>query len=99
MKRFLFGFLIIANPALFMSGGARGAFWHSQEDAGPTMAQIVYTETPVDSYDATVDDVNFIPESEFMRRTDSLNYDQNIDIARTADPFTRATVPPFVISH
>lgn len=47
-----------------------------------SFAQTVYTETPVNSYLATVDDVNFIPESEFMQRTDSLNYDQNIDAAR-----------------
>ena len=47
-----------------------------------TLDQTVYVETPVDSYHATVDDVNYIPESEFMQRTDSLNYDQNIDTAR-----------------
>jgi hypothetical protein len=49
-----------------------------------SFAKTVYTETPVNSYLATVDDVNFIPESEFMQRTDSLNYDQNIDAARQA---------------
>ena len=45
----------------------------------------VYTETPVDSYIATVDDENFIPETEFMQRTDSLNYDENIEVARQAE--------------
>jgi hypothetical protein len=47
-----------------------------------SFVQTIYTETPVDSYQATVDDVNFIPESEFMRRADSLDYDQNIEMAR-----------------
>lgn len=47
-----------------------------------SLTQTTYTETAVDSYMATVDDVNFVPESEFMRRADSLNYDQNIDMAR-----------------
>jgi hypothetical protein len=52
-----------------------------------SLVQTVYTETPVDSYQAMVDDVNFVPESEFMRRTDSLNYDQNISMARAAESF------------
>ncbi len=44
--------------------------------------QTVYTETPVQSYYAYPDDPNFIPETEFMERADSLNYDQNISDAR-----------------
>ena len=47
--------------------------------------QTVYTETPVQSYYAYPDDPNFIPESEFMQRADSLNYDQNIVDAREAE--------------
>lgn len=47
--------------------------------------QTVYTETPVQSYYAYPDDPNFIPESEFMQRADSLNYDQNIIDARNAE--------------
>lgn len=43
--------------------------------------QTIYTETPVQSYYAYPDDINFIPETTFMERADSLNYDQNI-IAR-----------------
>ena len=61
------------------------AFWQNPQDQYIPQPQVVYTETAVDSYMANVDDVNFIPESEFMRRTDSLNYDQNIDIARTVE--------------
>lgn len=38
----------------------------------------IYTETPVQSYYAYPDDINFIPETTFMERADSLNYDQNI---------------------
>ena len=45
----------------------------------------VYSETPVQSYYAYPDDSNFIPENNFMERTDSLNYDQNIVDARAAE--------------
>ena len=47
--------------------------------------QTIYTETPVQSYYAYPDDPNFIPETEFMQRADSLNYDQNITDAREAE--------------
>jgi hypothetical protein len=48
-------------------------------------SQEVYTETPVQSYYAYPDDVNFIPENNFMERADSLNYDQNIVDARNTE--------------
>lgn len=44
--------------------------------------QTIYTETPVQSYYAYPDDPNFIPETEFMERADSVDYDQNIIAAR-----------------
>lgn len=44
--------------------------------------QTIYTETPVQSYYAYPDDPNFIPETEFMQRSDSIDYDQNIIVAR-----------------
>ena len=44
--------------------------------------QTIYTETPVQSYYAYPDDPNFIPETEFMQRADSLDYDLNIIAAR-----------------
>ena len=44
--------------------------------------QTIYTETPVQSYYAYPDDANFIPETEFMNRADSLDYDLNIEQAR-----------------
>ncbi|MBO8424953.1 MAG: hypothetical protein IAC69_00550 [Proteobacteria bacterium] len=44
--------------------------------------QTIYTETPVQSYYAYPDDPNFIPETEFMNRADSLDYDFNIEEAR-----------------
>ena len=47
--------------------------------------QTIYTETPVQSYYAYPDDPNFIPETEFMQRADSLDYDQNIVRAREAE--------------
>ena len=47
--------------------------------------QTIYTETPVQSYYAYPDDPNFIPETEFMERADSLNYDQNIIDARNTE--------------
>ena len=47
--------------------------------------QTIYTETPVQSYYAYPDDPNFIPETEFMERADSLDYDKNIIDARMAE--------------
>lgn len=47
--------------------------------------QTIYTETPVQSYYAYPDDPNFIPESEFMERDDSFNYDQNITDVRAME--------------
>ena len=44
--------------------------------------QTIYTQTPVQSYYAYPDDPNFIPETEFMNRADSLDYDENIKAAR-----------------
>lgn len=46
--------------------------------------QTVYTETPVSSYYAYPDDQNFIPEVEFMRQDNEINYDMNIINARDA---------------
>ncbi|MDW2958632.1 MAG: hypothetical protein R8M37_02385 [Alphaproteobacteria bacterium] len=55
---------------------------HAMNNMGYEEFQTIYTETPVQSYYAYPDDPNFIPESEFMERTDSLDYDQNIIAAR-----------------
>lgn len=49
--------------------------------------QTVYVDVPVQSYYAYPDDPNFIPESEFMQRADSLNYDQTILDARAAESY------------
>jgi hypothetical protein len=54
--------------------------------------QTIYTETPVQSYYAYPDDPNFVPESEFMQRADSLDYDQNIIDAREAESFAHPGV-------
>ncbi|MBQ8042517.1 MAG: hypothetical protein IJ273_04235 [Alphaproteobacteria bacterium] len=55
---------------------------HAMDNMGYEEFQTIYTETPVQSYYAYPDDPNFIPESEFMERADSLDYDQNIIAAR-----------------
>lgn len=55
---------------------------YAMDDAFYEEFQTIYTETPVQSYYAYPDDPNFIPESEFMERADSLDYDQNIIAAR-----------------
>lgn len=70
--------------ALFVVGDV----WAADNFATNTTTQgfqTVYTETPVQSYYAYPDDVNFIPENNFMERADSLNYDQNITDARNAE--------------
>ncbi len=67
-------FILSMFCGLFVSVGAFAA----TEDIVYTDFQTVYTETPVQSYYAYPDDPNFIPETEFMERADSLDYDQNI---------------------
>ena len=76
MKRFfLTGFLLtLIAPNL-----------HANTDVYMNEFQTIYTETPVQSYYAYPDDPNFIPETEFMNRADSLDYDQNILDARAAE--------------
>ena len=63
--------------------------------------QVYQIDTPLDSYPATVDDVNFIPESEFMLRADSLDYDYNMQLARQAEtqqfPGVRFASKPVVV--
>ena len=49
--------------------------------------QTIYTQTPVQSYYAYPEDPNFIPETEFMQRTDSLDYDENILVARDTEAY------------
>ena len=58
---------------------------HAATDMMYDSIQTVYTETPVQSYYAYPDDPNFIPETEFMERADSLDYDENIIAARDAE--------------
>ncbi|MDR1826663.1 MAG: hypothetical protein LBQ49_03135 [Rickettsiales bacterium] len=75
-------FMSLCIPCAFAAPGLPGLFGGGSRQG---LDQVIYTDAPVDSYMATVEDVNFIPESEFMMRTDSLNYDQNIHIAREAE--------------
>ena len=67
-----------------------GIFWAICAHANDYMYQeyqTIYTETPVQSYYAYPDDPNFIPESEFMERADSLDYDDNIIAARDFESY------------
>ena len=73
-------FILMATFAFLYAATARGA-----EMAAYDNFQTVYTETPVQSYYAYPDDPNFIPETEFMDRADSLNYDQAILDAQAAE--------------
>lgn len=71
---------LMAALGVFVATNAFGATQYIEENF-----QTIYTETPVQSYYAYPDDPNFVPESEFMQRADSLNYDQNIINAREAE--------------
>ena len=53
--------------------------------AGDNFQQVIYMDTPVESYYAFPNDPNFVPEHIFMQRTDSLDYDNNIEQARIAE--------------
>lgn len=57
----------------------------SNAPAAPSISQVVYQETPVQSYFAYPQDVNFMPEGQFMQRADSLDYDNNIQARRQAE--------------
>ena len=78
-------------PVVFASLVACGAY-AATEDIVYDNFQTIYTETPVQSYYAYPDDPNFIPETEFMNRADSLNYDLNIEEARQIESMARPGV-------
>ena len=75
---------IMARLTLMIAAAAlvSGTVMAAEDFATYTDFQTIYTETPVQSYYAYPDDPNFIPETEFMERADSINYDQNIENAR-----------------
>ncbi len=79
--------VLMAVLGIVVTSGAFGATQYIEENF-----QTIYTETPVQSYYAYPDDPNFVPESEFMQRADSLNYDQNILDAREAESFAHPGV-------
>lgn len=76
-------FTLMAIFAGLITFGANAA----TEDIVYDNFQTIYTETPVQSYYAYPDDPNFIPETEFMNRADSLDYDLNIEEARQIENF------------
>lgn len=73
-------FILLSIFALMYAGTA-----HAADSAEYENFQTIYTETPVQSYYAYPDDPNFIPETEFMERADSINYDQTILDERAAE--------------
>ncbi len=77
----------IILSTVFMAIIATGAIANTYNETDITYDnfQTIYTDTPVQSYYAYPDDPNFIPETEFMERADSLDYDQNIIAARDAE--------------
>ncbi len=50
---------------------------------GQDLNQVYVANTPVASYMAVPNDPYYVPETQFMQRTDSVNYDDNIDYVRT----------------
>lgn len=74
---FSFWKFALVFAALLMPHNARAA------DTGGSF-QTVYQDVGAASYYAAPDDPNFVPEVDFMQRTDSLNYDDNIGAARDA---------------
>lgn len=95
MKRIFFAFLLVI-PCI-----ANAADEMYYDPATQPQHQTTYTETPVRSYYAYPDDQNFIPENDFMQRTDSLDYDQNIvgakEYAATQMPGVQFAERPTVI--
>ncbi len=73
-------FILMAIFAVLCTGAS-----HAATDVMIDNFQTIYTETPVQSYYAYPDDPNFIPETEFMNRADSLDYDQTILDAQAAE--------------
>lgn len=68
-------FILLSVFALMVAEPALAAAANSVDNSN---FQTIYTQTPVQSYYAYPDDPNFIPETEFMNRADSINYDQTI---------------------
>ena len=71
-------FILMTLCTIFLTSNAMAA----TEEIVYDNFQTIYTETPVKSYYAYPDDPNFVPETEFMERADSLDYDLNIEEAR-----------------
>ena len=71
------------------------------EDYSVEEVQTIYTEVPMRSYYAYPDDVNFIPETEFMNMDDDVNYDEVVYQVRseeaTYNPGVQFTERPTVI--
>lgn len=83
MKRFFLTGILLALTA---------SYAHANSEMVMEDFQTIYTETPVQSYYAYPDDPNFIPETEFMERADSVDYDKNIMDARAAEEMTHPGV-------
>ncbi len=73
-------FILTSVLAVLCAGAATAA---TTENITYENFQTVYQDVPVQSYYAYPDDPNFIPETEFMERADSLDYDENIAKARS----------------
>ncbi len=71
------------------------------EDYSVEEVQTIYTEVPMRSYYAYPDDVNFIPETEFMNESDETDYDEVIYQVRSEEaaynPGVQFTERPTVI--
>ncbi|MCL2338590.1 MAG: hypothetical protein FWC51_01390 [Proteobacteria bacterium] len=79
-------FPVALHSAGILGGGGKSANnANANANAAPTISQVVYQETPVQSYFAYPQDVNFMPEGQFMQRADSLDYDNNIQARRAAE--------------
>jgi len=81
-----FGGPALAAPDEDDDGFDESPFGFPDEEDEVPADKTVVVETPVSSYSARVDDVNFVPEAEFMRRgQEQMNFDLNIEMARRAE--------------
>jgi hypothetical protein len=80
VNKFLF---FIAACSLLFTADAWAQFGRQQQQPPQVFTQ--FQNVPARSFMATVDDVNYIPEGDFMMRADSLNYDMNIQLAQQTE--------------
>ena len=85
IKKFIFFTIFFAISVGGLRAAGQGGANGFGQGQVPPQVHTQFMNVPVQSFMATVDDVNFVPEGDFMMRADSLNYDANIQLAQQTE--------------